>query len=59
MRRHTAKNRKQHKGFTDQIPTNTNLYRQWIDWFKTIPLWLDLGGIRSSTHAGTPRRLPK
>jgi hypothetical protein len=46
MRRHTAKNRKQHKGFTDQIPTNTNLYRQWIDWFKTIPLWLDLGGIR-------------
>jgi hypothetical protein len=46
MRRHTAKNRKQHKAFTDQVPTSSNPYREWIDWFKTLPLWLELGGIR-------------
>ena len=46
MRRHTDKNMKQHREFTDQIPTNTYVYAQWIEWFKTLPLWLDLDGIR-------------
>jgi hypothetical protein len=43
MRRRTPKNCKQHKAFTDQIPTNTKFYRGWIDWFKTLPLWLGSG----------------
>ena len=45
-RPHNKKNVKQHKAFTDQIPVDTRLYAYWIEWFKTLPLWLDLGGIR-------------
>ena len=46
VRRHSKKNVKQHKAFTDQIPVDTRLYAYWIEWFKTLPLWLDLNGIR-------------
>ena len=46
MRPHSKKNVKQHKAFTDQVPVNTRLYAHWIDWFKTLPLWLELDGIR-------------
>ncbi len=46
MRPHNKKNRMQHKEFTTQIPVNTRLYAYWIRWFTTLPLWLDLGGIR-------------
>lgn len=45
-RPHNKKNAKQHKAFTDQIPVDTRLYAYWIEWFRTLPLWLDLGGIR-------------
>ena len=46
VRRHSKKNVKQHKAFTDQIPVDTRLYTYWIEWFRTLPLWLDLDGIR-------------
>ena len=46
VRPHNKKNVKQHKAFTEQIPADTRLYAHWIEWFKTLPLWLDLGGIR-------------
>lgn len=45
-RPHNKKNTRQHKEFTDQIPVDTRLYASWIEWFRTLPLWLDLGGIR-------------
>jgi hypothetical protein len=46
MRPHSNKNLRQHKAFTDQISPGTHLYDQWIEWFRTLPLWLDLDGIR-------------
>ena len=46
VRPHNKKNVKQHKAFTDQLPVDTRLYAYWIEWFKTLPLWLDLDGIR-------------
>src|ERR1035437_797422 len=46
MRPHTAKNKRQHQAFTDQIPTSTALYAQTIEWFKTLPLCLEFPGIR-------------
>lgn len=46
MRPHTDKNDGQHKEFTDQIPSNSALYAQTIEWFKTLPLWLQFDGIR-------------
>ncbi|CAJ1501255.1 metallophosphoesterase [[Mycobacterium] burgundiense] len=40
----SEKNAKQHKAFLDQV---TGIDRQrYLQWFKTIPLWLDLGGLR-------------
>ena len=46
MRPHNKKNLKQHKEFTTQIPVDTRLYAYWTTWFTTLPLWLDLGGVR-------------
>ena len=46
MRRHTDKNLKQHKAFLDQVQVQPGLYARSIEWFKTLPLWLDLDGIR-------------
>ncbi len=46
MRPHTDKNRNQHKAFTDQVQVRPGLYAESIEWFKSLPLWLDLDGIR-------------
>ena len=44
LRRHTEKNTKQHQAFLDQITGPA--HDDYLQWFKTIPLWLDLGGLR-------------
>ena len=41
-----GKNRKQHAAFLDAYPEGSPEYIDQITWFKTLPLWLDLGGIR-------------
>jgi hypothetical protein len=46
MRPHEEKNLKQHEAFIEEIPIGTPLYAEWIGWFLTLPLWLDLDGIR-------------
>jgi hypothetical protein len=46
MRPHNAKNRKQHQAFIEGIPIGSPLYAEWIKWLATLPLWLDLHGIR-------------
>ena len=38
-------NRRQHAAFLAEVEGST-LHREAIDWFKTLPLWLDLGAIR-------------
>ena len=44
MRPHTAKNVRQHKAFLEQLtPAQRTFY---LDWFATLPLWVDLGGLR-------------
>lgn len=40
----SAKNAKQHAAFLAQVTGADR--RQYLEWFKTIPLWLDLGGLR-------------
>ena len=55
-RPHTDKNRAQYKAFLSDIDFGSPLHRSIIDWFMTIPMWLDLGGLRvvhacwSQTH---------
>lgn len=45
LRRHTEKNRYQHQQTLEQLePAELNSY---LDWFRTLPLWLDLDGLRA------------
>jgi Calcineurin-like phosphoesterase len=40
------KNRQQHAAFLNQVGEGTALHKQWVQWFRTLPVCLDLGGIR-------------
>ncbi len=40
------KNREQHKAFLREVEHDPKLHNEWIDWFLTLPLWLDLPSIR-------------
>ena len=40
----SAKNTKQHQAFLDQVKHDDR--RRYLDWFSTLPLWLDLGDLR-------------
>lgn len=46
LRPHDAKNTKQHAEFLAQIGEGSDDHHDAIDWFRTMPLWLDLGGVR-------------
>lgn len=39
-------NREQHQAFLDQIGEGSARHAHYIEWFRSLPLWLDLGGIR-------------
>jgi hypothetical protein len=45
LRRHTEKNRKQHECFLREVE-HTPRHKEMIDWFLTLPLWLELDGLR-------------
>ena len=45
LRRHdNDKNDKQHREFLNQLDSAERAY--YVEWFKTLPLWLDLGDVR-------------
>jgi hypothetical protein len=44
LRRHTTSNRDQHRAFLQEVE-GTPLHGEIIDWFKTLPLWLELPGL--------------
>ena len=46
LRPHSEKNGKQHQAFLEACATTTAGYDDTINWFKTLPLWLDLGDLR-------------
>lgn len=41
-----AKNRAQHSAFLAQVGEGSDAHMAWVDWFRTLPVSLDLGGIR-------------
>ena len=41
-----AKNLKHHHVFLDQVGLDSARHKAWVEWFKTLPPFLDLGGIR-------------
>ncbi len=42
----SLQNRRQHAAFLAQVGEGSQAHSEWIDWFRTLPLHLDLGGIR-------------
>ena len=46
LRPRTEKNRAQHRAFLDEIGDGSPDHADAVAWFKTLPLWLDLGGLR-------------
>lgn len=44
LREHSSHNRDQHSEFLERLSPEQKDY--YIQWFKTLPLWLDLGGLR-------------
>lgn len=45
-----ARNREQHGAFLREVQDDPELHKEVIDWFLTLPLWIDLPGI-SVVHA--------
>lgn len=45
-RAHTPRNRGQHEVFLAAVGEGSTLHREWVAWFATQPMWLDLGGLR-------------
>jgi hypothetical protein len=56
LRPHTEKNMRQHQAFLDAFAHTPDDYAEVIAWFMTLPLWLDLGGLRV-VHACWDARL--
>jgi hypothetical protein len=41
-RSHSAKNLRQHENFLLQVVEGLSEHHYWLDWYRTIPLWLEL-----------------
>jgi hypothetical protein len=46
LRAHTQQNREQHQEFLRQIGEGSPAHREALEWFRTLPVWLDLPGLR-------------
>jgi hypothetical protein len=46
LRRRSAKNLEQHAAFLAETEHDPELHQDILDWFLTLPLWLDLPGLR-------------
>ena len=46
LRSHSPKNASQHAEFLHQIGENFAVHQDAVGWFRTLPVWLDLPGVR-------------
>jgi hypothetical protein len=46
LRPHNKNNDEQHERFLEEVTFGSEPHKEWIDWFKTLPLYMDLGGLR-------------
>lgn len=58
LRLHIEWNRNQHTPLLDQLDEDRDLHAEMIEWFKTLPLYLNLDGLRV-VHARWPRTPPR
>jgi Calcineurin-like phosphoesterase len=46
LRPHSQNNKEQHEEFLRQVGEGSTAHKDALDWFQTLPVWLDLPGIR-------------
>lgn len=46
LRLHDDSKRNQHRAFLAQVGEGSDRHREWVNWFRTLPVALDLGGVR-------------
>ncbi|PCM45953.1 metallophosphoesterase [Marinobacter sp. ANT_B65] len=46
LRPHTAKNQDQHQAFLDQVGEGSDQHKSMVEWFKTLPVYLELPDLR-------------
>lgn len=46
LRPHSGKNDEQHHAYLDQVGEGSALHREHLEWFRQLPLYLDLEGLR-------------
>jgi hypothetical protein len=46
IRPRSEKNRAQHQTFLDQVGEDSDLHREMVEWFRSLPVYLELDGIR-------------
>ena len=55
--RRGAHNTRQHRSYLDQVVEGSDLHRSHLDWFRTLPFHLDLGGLRVAHACWHPASL--
>jgi len=55
LRKHTRKNVEQHEATLEQFSGHESEWRDYLEWFRTLPMWLDLPGLRA-IHAAWDSR---
>ena len=46
LRRRTDRNREQSAVFLEAVKEDSTLHAEYIEWFQSLPMWLDLDGLR-------------
>ncbi len=46
LRRHSERNKRNHQAFLDAVDGDAEKYAEVIDWFSTLPMWLELDKLR-------------
>lgn len=57
LRRHSPKNEHQHRQTLEQLKPQE--LRSYLEWFRTLPMWLDLGGVRAVHACWDDRKIAK
>lgn len=57
LRSHSPKNRLQHQAFLTQVGERSREHQQTIEWFKSLPLYLDLEGLRVIHACWHPQKI--
>jgi hypothetical protein len=55
LRPHKPGNVKQHRAFTDEFQDDPSAYQEQIRWFRTLPLFTEVGDIRAVHAAWDPK----